>query len=495
MPKTLPDEALKLWEKVYDEAVASGDEKEVAAKKAYGAIKNAGWYKGDDDKWHKKSMLTEFSMRIEKAVYDKATNERRWRMVASDTERDLYEDEMSSELFEDFLSRIDANEQPPEDFRSEFWSGGMPYMSISHYPDLNGKGVPGIVDATYIDGTYLKARGRFLDTPLGRRCFESVCEDMYSKSTHENKIRVSIAFLDYGHVHKASGIYFERTEETPICFECLKELITGKGQGKIFKKGLLVHYALTRVPVNQRTSMEVEKSMAEEILTRKDDATSIVGEEEAKLLEEASALVGKSQTMLVTKADMEDDEEEDGGGCKGKKKKEDEVEEKSETVVDIASIVRSVVAEELAKMPTMTVTERVTHPLDDIYRAFCIRYDEVVNTNLLPDEKLRSLQDAFTSFGEQIISSVKSIPEPDVEQPSSSEGDAIVVALSQALAPLASKLELLLNKLDSQPTQTSVPARKSIQIAPTYVSPTVQAPVVSKSQTPKLRALVERTTR
>jgi hypothetical protein len=216
---------------------------------------------------------------------------------------------MTLELFGDFLRRIEANEAAPEEFRSDFWSGGMPYLSISHYPDFNGDGVPGDVEVVYVDGNYLKAKGTYRDTPLGRACFKAICDDLYNtqKSENKDKVRVSIAFLDWKHKHKSNGFIFERESLHSICPECLRELVTGDYQGKEFLRGQLIHLAHTRVPVNKRTLMEVDKSMA---TTRKDDAASIVGDELADELEKkakAAASVSKSEALVVKADDDQDD--------------------------------------------------------------------------------------------------------------------------------------------------------------------------------------------
>ena len=158
----LPKEGKALWERVYEQAKkgsCDGDE-ECSARTAWSAVKGAGWSKDEQGNWHKTKSLTEFSLRIERASYDKATNERRWRAVASDTDEDSRSDNMSLQLFNDFLRRIQANELAPEEFRSNFWTGGMPYLSISHYPDLNGEAVPGMPEAVYIDGKFFKAKGK-----------------------------------------------------------------------------------------------------------------------------------------------------------------------------------------------------------------------------------------------------------------------------------------------------------------------------------------------
>ncbi len=295
---TMPKEAFDLWETVYNNARENGDDEKTAARKAYGALRRAGWYKGDDGKWHKKAQLETFSMRIERASYDKATGEKRWRAVASDTELDSMGDKMSLDLFRDFIDRAVSGEKIPDKYSGKFWNGGMPYLSISHYPDLEGK-VPGITEKLYIDGNRLKAKGKFLDNKYGEACFRAVCEDLYSNkvASNEDRIRISIAFLDYKHRHLSNGFIFERKSIDDVCPECLLEIISGEYTGREYLKGHLVHLALTRVPVNKRTEMEVDRSMSAK--TRYDDAASIIGEELAEELEKEAKLVGKSEALVI----------------------------------------------------------------------------------------------------------------------------------------------------------------------------------------------------
>jgi hypothetical protein len=133
---------------------------------------------------------------------------------------------MTLSLFSDFIGRIERDELAPEEFRSDFWSGGMPYLSVAHYSDLNGDGVPGPVESVYIDGSFLKARGQYSDTPLGRACFKAICNDLYNEESEiENKVRISIAFLDWMHKHKSNGYLFEREDLSDICPECIIEMI------------------------------------------------------------------------------------------------------------------------------------------------------------------------------------------------------------------------------------------------------------------------------
>ena len=171
-------------------------------------------------------------------------------------------------------------------------------MSLSHYSDLNGKGIAGPTSQLYVDGKMLKGRGTFSETDLGRACFKSICEDLYSEEKSDTeKIRISIGFIDWAHYH--GDFKFERKNLTDRCPMCA----LGVGD-RTFAKGHLLHLALTRIPVNTRTDILplVEDSMT----TRKEDAESIVGEEQAEELEQEAKLVGKSEAVVER---TDDDEE------------------------------------------------------------------------------------------------------------------------------------------------------------------------------------------
>ena len=290
MPASSP--AFSLWEKIHDASKKAGDSDEVAAKKAWSGIQSAGFHKVDD-KWIKKNALVEFSMAITPGA------SMRWKMTASDTKKDLYDERMTLPLYKSFIENINSKKPVPEAFKSlvisDFWKGGMPYVSISHYPDLNGEAVPGIPEAVYTDGDTLKAKGKFFDTKLGQNCYKSIADDL--STPEDKKIRVSIAFLDLAHQH-GDGPVFKRQSLADTCPQCEE----GIGDKK-YLDGYLVHFALTRVPVNQRATVEVDKSMAK--ITRKQDAASIIDPDLAEELERKAMLVGKSE-VLVEFSDTED---------------------------------------------------------------------------------------------------------------------------------------------------------------------------------------------
>src|SRR5215207_3899214 len=110
-------------------------------------------------------------MYITKALTD-ANGIMRWAAVNSDTSPDSYDERMSIELYENFIDNVLYDVPLPDKFKdaacSNYWCGkGMPYLSVSHYPDLDGSAVPGDVLELYIDGDKLRAKGLLFDSPLG----------------------------------------------------------------------------------------------------------------------------------------------------------------------------------------------------------------------------------------------------------------------------------------------------------------------------------------
>ena len=511
----LPEEGKKIWEKVHDKALKTtckdrSDPEECAAKIAWSAVKGAGWKKDGNDKWHK-SNLTEFSLAITRASYDKVSNQMRWRAVASDTDEDSFGDSMSLKLFSKFVERVKSGEQPPEMFRSDFWAGGLPYLSVSHYPDLNGNGVPGDVEDIYIDGNRLKAVGIFSDTPLGRACFKSVCDDLYNKekSDFEDKVRISIAFLDYAHKHKSNGNEFERKSLEEICPHCWEELIKGEIKGKEFLDGHLIHLAMTRVPVNKRTDMEVERSMT----TRKEDASSIIGEELAEELEEQTSLVGKSEALIIKSEEenvlveeaehMDEDECKDKEGnvdedcmkkMKAKKEKADlverpnEKETKSEVEMrqELMQSLKTEIVEELKALISKPEPKAIpVHPLDGVITNLKAKYNALLEENT--DEKFQEVKAEYEAVGKEIMKALELKEEPKEETPIAQPD--LVAAFSEAMKPLMQEVSLLRAQMaDNKPRMVGeVPVRRSI--APSALA---MKPAEAQSETPKLRDMVRR---
>lgn len=474
---SLPASGKKLWEEVYNKALSGSckKDKECAARTAWSAVKGAGWYKDSEGKWHKKSLTTEFSLAITKSSHNKQTGEFRWFASGSDTENDDYGDNMTLELFSDFIHRIESNELAPEEFRSEFWKGGMPYLSVSHYPDLDGSGVPGPTDTVYIDGKNLKSNGRFdMDKPIGRAVYDAIRKDLYEDDAPEDKIRISIGFLDWKHKHKATGYVFERASTDDFCSECLKEFLTGESGGKEFMRGQLVHLALTRVPVNKRTEfgLEVDRSMAEEILTRKDDASSIVGEEIAAELDEKAKMIGKSQVLVTKSEEDKQVEAEQPNIEEAQEKVESEVSSSEVTEIPEVDEEESTIEEQVVELSKhekmeddeeddMEEKKKKKHAkLDKAYSEFRANYDEVIESALTREDKLKALQQPLNVFSEALIASVEEEP-IDLGQGISADvlRSLFAEAINEAVAPLKEQVGLLQAQLSG--------FEKTKEVAPT----------------------------
>jgi hypothetical protein len=60
----LPPAGKKIWESVYQEAQKAGDDKETASKKAWGAVKKAGWSQDENGKWVKANAVARWLARV-----------------------------------------------------------------------------------------------------------------------------------------------------------------------------------------------------------------------------------------------------------------------------------------------------------------------------------------------------------------------------------------------------------------------------------------------
>jgi hypothetical protein len=259
--------------------------------------------------------------------------------------------------------------------------------------------------------------------------------------------------------------------------------------------------------------MEVEKSMT----TRKQDAESIVGEELVAEIDEKAQLVGKSQALVIKsdeeetvvepvelieeakkppmKEDEEDDEDEEKEGKEkpfGKKKEKSVLDERLDKI-------ELMLSQAIAKPVEAVLEERSSHELDTVFAKFRSSYDEVKASNLSANEKLTYLQDSFNVLAEEIKSNINIKEEPEVAPVV--EGNDIVQALSQAISsamtPIANKLDLLLTQqqeMVKSPQDNSVPTRRSITPTlsmQTDIQQQRMSPQKPKSETPKLRALIE----
>ena len=393
------------------------------------------------------NLLSELSLAITKVSVDKAEGGvMRWRAVASDTSPDLYAEKMSSELFDDFVGRIETKSQVPEPFNKvldEGWTGGMPYISISHYKSGTGsKNVPGMPEKIYRDGDRLKAVGTLHDNPLGHAVFKSLCEDLYTEKAKDvGKIRISIGFLDLEHKHLGEGtspdFLFTRSNLTDSCPMCQE----GIGN-KVYTKGQLVHLALTRVPVNPRTDMEVDKAMG--IKTKLDDAESIVGKELSETLEEKSLV---QSDAIVIKADSESieekakkvvdpDESSEGevGFTDNPAEEAAEMKKKKDPMMGKAKIAADKQSEELTydEPDEEKREQRRNRPagersmLENSFESLEAKIVEMKSQGVPAETALREIQPLFSAFGEQVKKSFD-VPTPSTE--ASSELSVLTAAV------------------------------------------------------------------
>lgn len=430
-------------------------------------------------------LIQEFPLFISKSSLQ--DGEMRWAAVNSDTGKDLYGEKMTLGLYQKMLTRIEQELPPPEEFRSmvcsEYWCGGIPYVSIAHYSDGNGKAVPGETLEIFIDGNQLKAKGILYDTPLGRAVWKSLKEDElnYKNQVDAERIRISIAFLDLAHKHGDNGAIFVRESLKSVCPECQK----GAGN-KIYVDGYLVHLALTRKPVNPRTIIQAEdNAMAKKsIVTRKDDALSIVQDEslveevvEAALTSKSDALVEMSDTPVVKESKKMDSPKEDEEDPKDMEEDKMEKEESktgkkkcSLTEDDLVSI-RSIVAELLPKETPMAEKSEVVEKsaldlaTDDLYTS--------VNTALgmkgvTLEQRLESINPALQEVGNAITALVRESLGQAAPTPVSNDQSMILEALSTLTSKIdgfSQELALVKEKslVPSAPVQNRVPVPRSIQ--------------------------------
>ena len=180
--------------------------------------------------------------------------------TASDDQWDTDDERLTIELFEDFIWR---EKEKKAKVGEEYIP---PYLSISHF-----RMPVGDVNEQWIQGSRFKTRGIFYDDKFGRALFKAIVKEQASGEEVENPIKISIGFWPH-----------EAREE----------------DGKIaYTKGEFDHEASTRVPINVRATFDevIEKSM----LTKKEDAASIIGEELAIEMDD-------DERSRMEKGDLED---------------------------------------------------------------------------------------------------------------------------------------------------------------------------------------------
>lgn len=406
--------------------------------------------------------FAEFSMAIVKAT--NKNGEMRIRTVNSDTEEDFFEERMSTDLFEDMIYRIENDVPFPEEFKSviceEDWCGGMPYISLAHYKSGKGRvNVPGEVLSVYMDGKKLKSTGRIFDTPLGRSVYRSIEKDLEEKAI-EDKIRISIGFLDLEHSHGDKFTFVRKSvgQKCPLC---------SKGVGdKIYKKGVLVHLALTRKPANPRTDVEVEKSMT----TKREDLESLL--DDKSVLENLELKSTATDDLLVVKTN-DNDADEKGKCPEGDEECEKKMGDKSG---DEGGMMKSATVETIVVpapvAPAPAVAEVVTRTaLDEAIEVFKNKVASLKSAGIEGDNALRELQSSFDGLGAVVKSEFahKQTPEEIVKSTMESTLRSLLQemlpqmlpqALTNAVAPIQQEVSELRALSTAAPTQS--PRREEV---------------------------------
>ena len=398
------------------------------------------------------SVFPQLSMSIVKANQDK-NGVMRWRSVASDVDKDYYGEKMSKELFQDFVAHINNEDDIPEPFKSaiceEEWCGGVPYVSIAHFKSGAGRvNVPGEPVKIYTDGDVLKSTGILYDTPLGKAVFKSLQKDLVEK--RDDKIRISIAFLDLEHSH-GEKFTFVRKGLTDKCRLC-KE---GVGD-KIYKKGHLVHLALTRVPANPRTDIEVEKSMT----TKREDAESIIEDEEVV---KGLDLKSQAEDILVVKSD--------------------EVE-----VEKIADKVEEPVAESSEVSPVTETPAPVYEqtPIEKSFAALTAKIASLKSEGLMGEDALSKIQPDFDAVGVVLKAEFTPPPDPKEVEKQNLEttlrsllAEMLPALLAQSVAPIQAKLDTVEGELRAK--SLTVPQKEKVETVQRSIPPTAVKKVIEQS--------------
>lgn len=159
-----------------------------------------------------------------------------WNAVASDTGYDLFDERMSIQLYKSFIKNLDGHE----------------YVSLAHYPALDGTGEFGKPTQIYIDGDKLKAKGIFHENERGVAAFNAIRKDRRDNVSQDNRIRISIGFWDHGHYHGNFGEWsIKANKPCLLCATGIKE--------KVYTDGKLDHLALTRIPARVTTEINIEE--------------------------------------------------------------------------------------------------------------------------------------------------------------------------------------------------------------------------------------------
>lgn len=267
----LPSHAKDIFMAAFNSAFKQYDDEERAFATAWAAVKTK-YEKNKDGEWVPKSLVERVHSQLDGYITKASISsdgKMRWAATASDIYPDVYNERMSLDLYRSFIENYQA---------------GNPtkiYVSLSHYPSLNGKAEAGEITQLYIDGDKLKAKGIFYDNELGRAIFEAIRKDRLNGVKPDERVRVSIGFY---------ALKMRVGDET-------WEFGSGKalpsvqsGEVKVYLSGILEHLAVTRSPANLRADiraiLDTQVERSDMPITKRQDAISIVGADKAHLVDE-----------------------------------------------------------------------------------------------------------------------------------------------------------------------------------------------------------------
>jgi len=403
--------------------------------------------------------ITQLNMIISKASRDKKTGEMRLRLVNSDTGEDIFGEKMSIELFEDFVRRSEGEMKVPAPFdevinEDGYWEGGAPYLSIAHYKSGAGKNVPGEQENLYLDGDKLKSVDILYDNDLGKAVWKSVYNDLYVKEkAFENPVRVSIGFLDLEHKHTVKG---EDTVFTRKTLDDKCELCAEGVENKTYLKGHLVHKAFTRKPAHPRTDVEIEMKSDDDIVTREEDAKSIIGDIELEKKSQVDEVLVVKDDEVVRDPESEETMEES---------KQDEP-----------------VVEELVEEPEVLATEEVV--VEDVEEpaksavsesAFALeqKMAELEKDGVYGQEALVQLQPFFDEIGSVVKTGVE--PKGEVGNIAniirSTLKDEVATLKQEIVAEVVKELSGYVTTSSPAPSLTETPVSRSVIVKRNDITP------------------------
>lgn len=388
-PKTLPPAGKRLWAAAFNnayEGTCEGDDT-CCGKVAWTVVKKK-FRQRPGGLWSARSIMqSPGGMYITKVSRDTGSGERRWSSTASDNGWDWFNQRMTLELFDNFIKRAESGKMPPA-LTSKAWMGGLPYLGVAHYLDMDGLGIVGPTNKLYRDGQAFKAKGLFLN-----EAYPEVAEAAYQNALADTKLpteeraRISIAFIDMEHRHTSNNMHFVRKTLSDTCPACEEdpELIE-------FLDGYLIHLALTRIPANWRVDFNPElelRSMTEEEeedTAQHDDAASILGKELADRYVQAAkkASVVKSEAgPMIIKSEATEPPPVDPGVQQQAPIPETPDATLVARVLMLEGVISQLVKTQGVTMDPIAINPVVpasiaTHPLDEVWATLRTAYDRVM---------------------------------------------------------------------------------------------------------------------